>query len=124
MRNLWLIAVALSGALSTALLAAEAKGVLTYESKGKAHTLELKHAYVIKVPDALNPKEMMRRVVFSPKDIADAIKACPTAQCVNGALADSLHVDLSTPFLPYWMVLDNQRVQYSGPAAPTALKLT
>lgn len=102
----------------------EAKGTLAFKATAKDYVVELKHAYLINVPDALDPKELTRRVVFTPKDIATQIKACAAAACVNGSLADSLHVDLSTPFLPYWMVLNDQRVQYSGPAALAALKLT
>jgi len=68
-------------------------------------------------------RKMTRRVVFTPKHIAAGIKACAVMSCVNGSLSDSLHVDLSTPFLPYWMLLNNQRVQYSGPADLAALKL-
>jgi hypothetical protein len=67
---------------------------------------------------------MVRKVVFTPKDIGPGIRACTVASCVNGSLSDSLHVDLSTPFLPYWVVLDDQRVQYSGPADLAALTLT
>jgi hypothetical protein len=125
MRHSWLTVAALTAMLFEAEFAAEeAKGTLAFKAKAKDYAVELKYAYLIKVPDALNPKEMVRRVVFTPGDIGPDIKACTVAGCVDGSLSDGLHVDLSTPFLPYWMVLNDQRVQHSGPADLAALKLT
>jgi hypothetical protein len=125
MRRSWLLVAALATTISgSAWAAAAAKGTLSYKAQAKAYDVELKYAYLIKVPDTLDPKKIIRRLVFTPDDIAAAITACAAASCVNGSLSDSLHVDLSTPFLPYWMVLNDERVQFSGPADLTALKLT
>jgi hypothetical protein len=125
MRHSWLSVAVVSAILSGAEPAAdEAKGTLAYKAKAKDYAVDLRYAYLIKVPDALNPKEMVRRLVFTPRDIGPDIKACTVAGCVDGSLSDSLHVDLSTPFLPYWMVLDDQRLQHSGPANLAAMKLT
>ncbi len=51
MRGSWLIVVALAATVSGAAFAAQqAKGTLTYKDQAKDYVLELKYAYLIKVP--------------------------------------------------------------------------
>ncbi len=109
---------------SAALVAGDAKGTLSYKTNATDYVLELKYAYLIKRPDPFDPKATSRSLVFTTRDIAAEIKACAAFSCVNGALSDSLHVDLVKPFLTFWLVLNNQRVQTSGPVNLAALETT
>lgn len=97
----------------------EAKGTLTY----KGTTLALKHVYLIKGPDAVDPKKIIRRVILTRDDIGAKIRACQTMSCVDGAMTDGVQVDFDAgPRLNYWLTLNDGRVQYSGTARPDVLK--
>ena len=83
-----------------------AKGTLTYKSKSGVITMTPKFAYLVKGPDA-------------------KIEACTTMSCTDSGLGSGLTVDLDVgPRLNYWVVLNDQRVQYSGTEQPAALFLT
>jgi len=113
--------LALGAALALPATAAdgEAKGTLVY----RGTTLAFKHVFLIKGPDAVDPKKIIRRLIFTRDDIGAKIRACSTMSCADGAMTDGLQVDFdSGPRLNYWLALNDQRVQYSGTAEPTVLK--
>lgn len=94
------------------LLAAgnEAKGTFVYKGK----TVNLKHAYLIKGPDAVT-KQPIRRVILSSVDLSKAIAKCTKMMCTDGGLDEGLSLNFEDgPRIYYWMVMNDQRVQYSG----------
>jgi hypothetical protein len=102
----------LAGALilSSPALAGDAKGTVVY----KARTIDVKYAYVVQTTDAMSSKPM-RRLVLSPKDIGAKIDACAKMSCVDGDLDDGIEFDfVDGPRLNYWLVMNGQKVQYSG----------
>jgi hypothetical protein len=107
------LAVSASGSLSTEAAngAATAKGTVVYKGK----SVVLQYAYLVKGPDVVDPKQVIRRVVLSPTDIGDRIRACSTMSCSDGDLREGMTVDFGKgPRLNYWVVMNDQRVQYSG----------
>lgn len=115
------LALACSMAVAQPSLAGTAKGTLS-SSKG---TIALTNAYLVKGPDAFDAAKIIRKLIFAPTDIGAKILACNTLNCVEGGLDAGLTVDLDAgPRLNYWMVLNNQMVQYSGTQSPDALKKT
>ncbi len=101
------------------------KGSLTYKSKGAPATIALKHVWLVKGPDAVDPKKIIRHLIFAADDIGAKVAACKTMSCTDSDLNSGMTVDLDAgPRLNYWVVLDGQRVQYSGTAKPETLKLT
>ena len=122
-----LAAAALALAVSLDAVAADgsATGTLTYKSKGAPITVALKYVWLVKGPDAMDPKMTIRHLVFSATDIGAKIAACKTMSCTDADLGSGMTVDLGTsPRLNYWVSLNEQRVQYSGAAPSNALKLT
>jgi hypothetical protein len=100
----------------------DAKGTLTYNSKGKPLTLALTHAYLIAGPDAVDPKVTIRRLLFTNVDVDAKLQACATMNCADTAMGDGLQVDLvDGPRYNYWLTLNGQLVQYSGSARPDVL---
>jgi hypothetical protein len=106
--------------LVAALAAAgEARGTLTH----KTTTVALAHAYLVKGPDAVDPKKTIRRLILSSKDLGPKLQACQTMSCTDSDLTEGMTVDLDGgPRLNYWMVLGGGRVQHSDTAKPEALK--
>lgn len=101
------------------------KGTLTYKAKGAPVTITLKHVWLVRGPDAVDPKMTIRHLIFSATDIGAKVAACKTMSCTDADLGSGMTVDLDAgPRLNYWVVLDNQMVQYSGTAPPAVLKLT
>ncbi len=101
-----------------------ANGTLTYKSKGAPITVALKYVWLVKGPDAIDPKMTIRHLIFSATDIGAKVAACKTMSCTDADLGSGMTVDLgSGPRLNYWVSLNDQRVQYSGTAMPDALKL-
>lgn len=98
-----------------------ATGTILY----KTTTLTVNHAALVKGPDAIDPKLTIRRLIFSAKDLRATLTACKAMNCTDGSLDEGLTVDLDAgPRLNYWLVLNGQRVQYSGTVTPDALTLT
>ena len=101
--------------------AADAKGTVVY----KGRTVDVKHAFLVQTTDAMSGKPM-RRLILSPKDIGAKIASCAKMSCVDGDLDEGLEVDfVEGPRLNYWLVMNGQKVQYSGTEpkeslAPTA----
>ena len=118
-------ALALAVCVDAAAADGTVKGTLTYKAKGAPVTIALKHAWLVKGPDAVEPKTIIRHLIFSATDIGAKVAACKTMSCTDADLGSGMTVDLDAgPRLNYWVVLDNQMVQYSGTAAPAVLKLT
>jgi hypothetical protein len=117
------LAAALALANASPALAADgsATGTLTY----KGQSAPIKYVWLVKGPDAFDPKVTLRHLIFSSADIGAKVAACKTMSCTDAALGSGMTVDVSTgPRLNYWVVLNDQRVQYSGTVRPDALKLT
>ena len=88
----------------------EAKGTFVYKGK----TVNLKHAYLIKGPDMVT-KQPIRRVILAPVDMSKAIAKCAKMMCTDGGLDEGLSLNFEDgPRINYWMVMNNQKVQYSG----------
>jgi hypothetical protein len=117
-------AVALLAAAPAAFAAdGTAKGTVVYKSKGETITANIKHVWLVKGPDAIDPKTTIRRLIFSATDIGAKVKACKNMGCTTNDLGEGMTVDLDIPpRLNYWIVLKGQRVQYSGTVVPEALK--
>jgi hypothetical protein len=97
-----------------------AKGTLSY----KGTTVMLKHAYLIKGPDAVDPKRIIRRLILSRDDLGATIRACKTMSCVDGGVSEGMEVDFDAgPRLNYWVALNGGRLQYSGTAQPSVAKV-
>ena len=96
--------------VSPLVAAGDAKGTVAY----KGRTLEVKHAYLVQTTDAMSGKPM-RRLILSPKDIGGKINSCAKMSCVDGDLDDGIEFDfVDGPRLNYWLVMNGQKVQYSG----------
>jgi hypothetical protein len=121
-----LVAASIALAVSSGAGAADgsANGTLNYKSKAGPITVALKYVWLVKGPDALDPKTTIRHLIFSATDIGAKVAACKTMSCTDADLGSGMTVDLgSGPRLNYWVSLNDQRVQYSGAAMPDALKL-
>jgi hypothetical protein len=123
----WSIGMALGAALALVstfpAVAADgsATGTLTY----KGQSAPLKYVWLVKGPDAFDPKVIIRHLIFSSVDIGAKIMACKTMSCTDAGLGSGMTIDVSAgPRLNYWAVLNDQRVQYSGTVRPDTLKLT
>lgn len=117
------ILAAATFAISLPVLPADgtAKGTVIY----KTNTAAIKHVWLVKGPDAVDPKTTIRTLIFSAADIGAKVKACKTMSCLTSGLDDGLTVDLDAgPRLNYWVVLKGQMIQYSGTAKPETLKAT
>ena len=117
--------VALAVAIGAAAADGTAKGTLTYQAKSGAITITPKFAYLVKGPDAVDDKLIIRHLILSATDLGAKIAACATMSCTNADLMNGMTVDFDAgPRLNYWVVLNDQRVQYSGTAKPAVLTLT
>ena len=100
--------------------AADAKGTVAY----KGRTVDVKHAFLVQTTDAMSGKPM-RRLILSPKDIGAKIASCAKMSCVDGDLDEGLEVDfVDGPRLNYWLVMNGQKVQYSGTEPKESLAST
>ncbi len=107
---------------NSAKAAEKATGSLTYKGTKKTFTLALKHAYLVKGPDTFDAKKTVRRLVFTTDDFSAGINAADGLNNFDGKLNEGMIVELADgPRLNYWVVLNNQLVQYSGTVEPTAL---
>lgn len=104
--------------------AGDARGTITYKYKSGEIGVKLRHAYLFKGPDVVSGKQI-RRVVLSVADVSAKLAACATMLCSDGDIAEGMTIDFDAgPRLNYWVVGDNQLVQYSATADPASLKLT
>ena len=105
--------------------AGTAKGALTYKAKTGPITMAPRFAYLIRGPDAVDPGKTIRHLILSPTDMGTKLAACTTMSCTDAGLGNGLTVDLDAgPRLNYWVVLNDQRIQYSGTEPPASLALT
>jgi hypothetical protein len=123
LRSMTIVSVTIGAvfAMSASLVSAgDAKGSLVY----KTRTANLKYAYLVKGPDAIS-KKTIRRLILSATDLGAKISACKTLSCTDSDLNDGLSVNFdSGPRLNYWMVQNDQKIQYSGTLKPEVLKTT
>jgi len=108
------VALGVTAALSMpAAAAGEAKGTVT----SKARTVDVKYAYLVKGPDAVT-KQTIRRLILSATDLSAKIAACKTMSCTDSDLGNGLSVVLEGgPRIFFWMVMNDQKIQYSGTEA-------
>ena len=100
--------------------AGDAKGSVAY----KGRTIDVKHAYLVQTTDAMSGKPM-RRLILSPNDIGGKINSCAKMSCVDGDLDDGIELDfVDGPRLNYWLVMNGQKVQYSGTEPKESLSAT
>jgi hypothetical protein len=105
--------------------AEKANGTLTYKGAKKTFTVALKHAYLVKGPDTFEKDKTVSRLVFSTSDFSTAIKETDALNGFDGKLMEGMIVELDGgPRLNYWIVLNDQLVQYSGTVEPAVLKST
>jgi hypothetical protein len=84
-----------------------------------------KFAYLVGGPDAVDPGKKIRHLILSATDMSAKLAACQTMSCTDADLGSGMTVDLDAgPRLNYWVVLNGQKVQYSGTEPPASLKLT
>lgn len=112
-----LVALLLAAPIASA---GDAKGTVAY----KGRTIDVKHAYLVQTTDAMSGKPI-RRLVLSPKDLAGKINSCARMSCVDGDLDDGIEFDfVDGPRLNYWLVMNGQKVQYSGTEPKESLAAT
>ena len=126
MRSTLTRAMTFAAILFTTLNAAgDAKGSLVYKSKTREFNVPIKFAYLVKGPDAMDPKVIVRRLIVSATDLTATIQKCTTMSCADGKEADAMMVDIGAgPRLNYWLNLNGGLVQYSGTQDPKALTAT
>jgi hypothetical protein len=101
-----------------------ATGSISYRSKAGAIVVSPKYAYLVKGPDTVTGK-VVRRIVLSATDLAPTLKSCTTMMCGDGDMDEGLTIDLDAGArINYWFVANAQRVQYSGTAEPSSLRLS
>jgi hypothetical protein len=117
--------LALFVAVSAATLVADAaKGTAAFTSKKGPVTVTFAHAYLMKGPDVASGK-VIRRLVLSATDVSKALAACDKMSCADGGIGDGMTVDFDAGSrLNYWFVANDQLIQYSGTAEPSAAKLS
>jgi hypothetical protein len=119
----WQMVMGLTGLIiscaATPALAGSAKGTISYQS----NTASVQHAYLVKGPDAVDEKKIIRRLILAPKDLEATIKACRAMSCSDGNVGEGMTIDLDGgPRVNYWVVLKGQLVQFSGTADPSTFK--
>jgi len=108
----------------SALPPGEASGTITYQSKAKPIVVTVKHAFLVRGPDAASGKTI-RRIVLAVIDVGAKIRECGRMMCADGGISEGMTIDLGAgPRVNYWFVANDQLVQYSGTADPATLKLT
>ena len=107
-------------AFAAPAVAGDAKGTVLY----KGRTLEVKNAFLVTTKDAMSGKSM-RRLILAPKDIGAKINSCAKMSCVDGDLDDGIEFDfVDGPRLNYWLVMNGQKIQYSGTEPKESLAAT
>ena len=118
-----LLVAGLFAMTSPPLSAEPAKGTLTATGKVAA-TVNVKHAYLIKGPNAFGDKAV-RLLILSEADQGAHIKSCGTMSCATDKLESGMTVEFDDgPRLMYWFVANGQRVQASGTAQPGTMTLS
>lgn len=123
MQGSYIILAGLLGAMqlgsAASATAGTAKGTVSY----KNDKATIQHVYLVKGPDAVDDKKIIRRLILAPKDLEATIKACKAMSCSDGELGEGMTIDLDGgPRINYWVVLKDQLVQFSGTADPATFK--
>ena len=101
--------------------AGEVKGTLAH----RGNAIAVRHAYLVKGPDAVDPKMIVRKLILSATDLEAKIKACTTMSCTDRDLGDGMTVEFDAgPRLNYWVVRNRQAVQHSGTTPPSNFTAT
>lgn len=103
-------AIAVILGLGGVALASDANGTLKYEHKGKTRTAEVKYAYLVTGPNAVDPSKITRQVFFSSADIGAAIQACQT---LSYCLGDTLSKGLAVLWVDVGGPTDNNSLTFS-----------
>jgi hypothetical protein len=120
------IALVLIGSLAPAAAAepGAATGSISYQSKAGAVVVRPTYAYLVKGPDTVTGS-MVRRIVLSAVDLAPKLRTCATMMCGDGDMSEGMTIDLDVGArINYWLVAKGQRIQYSGTAEPSSLRLS
>jgi hypothetical protein len=95
--------------------AGTATGTITYRGRSVA----LAHAWLVRGPDAVDEKKILRRLVLTANDVGAKIAACASMACVDALVTEGVEIDFDAgPRLNYWLAIAGQKVQYSGTADP------
>lgn len=106
--------------LAPSAFAGDASGMIEY----KGRSLEVHHAYLVRGPGDMSPAPI-RRIVLSDADLSATLAVCKDMSCFDGSVRNGMTFDLDAgPRINYWVVLDNQRIQYSGTARPQSMRAT
>lgn len=119
------LAWVLIGSLGPALAAepGAATGSINYRSKAGTVVVRPAYAYLVKGPDTVTGNTV-RRIVLSPVDLAPKLRTCATMMCGDGDMSEGMTIDLDVGArINYWLVANGQRIQYSGTAEPSSLRL-
>ncbi len=93
----------------------KATGSLEY----KGHSAEFKYAWLVTGPSDFEPGTTVRRLVLSSTDIGAKLKSCATFSCTDGVVTEGMTADFTGgPRIEYWVVMNGQKIQYSGTAMP------
>ena len=118
------LALAIPSAPAAGAEPGTATGSISYLSKAGLISVWPKYAYLVKGPDTVTGNTV-RRVVLSASDLAPRLRSCATMMCGDGDMAEGLTIDLDAGArINYWFVAQGQRVQYSGTAEPSSLRLS
>ncbi len=121
LRNVLVVSAIWLAASTAALAGDSASGTITF----KAGKCEVKHGYLVRGPDEMDPSKTVLRIYLSSADLGARIKACKTLSCADGALQDGAMVDFSDArHLAYAVRLNGERLQYSGGTDGEAFSLT
>jgi len=87
----------------------------------KGRTVALKYAWLVSGPSDMEPGKTVRRLVMSASDIGANLKACAAFSCTDSSVMEGMTVDFTGgPRINYWIVMNGQKIQYSGTAKPDA----
>ncbi len=118
-RNLALGLLIAAGFATAAHAADTATGNLNY----KGRSVDFKYAWLVTGPSDLEPGKSIRKLVLSPTDISAKLQACKTFSCTDGQVEEGMTADFTGgPRINYWVVMNGQKIQYSGTATPDSLK--
>ena len=96
-----------------------ASGTIAYRGRSVA----LAHAWLVRGPDVVDEKKILRRLVLTGNDVGAKIAACASMACVDALVTEGLEIDFDAgPRLNYWLAIAGQKVQYSGTADPAVFE--
>ena len=112
---LWMGMFLCAAVVSVAHAADSASGTINYKGQAAA----LKYAWLVSGPSDMEPGKSVRRLVMSTTDIGAKLQACKTFSCTDGSVTEGMTADFTGgPRINYWVVLNGQKIQYSGTARP------